>query len=188
MARNRNNILARGFSGAVGKQLVLRTSGERTFLANRPSKNPNRVPTPAQEAVQLKFRESVIYAKAAIQDPALKLDYQAVARPGQSAFNVAFNDAYKGPELSNLNTEAYAGNPGDIITVRAIDNFFIDSVRISILDSNGSVLEEGAATPNANGLDFSYTVTQSNVSLPGTTIRAAAEDLPKNRTILDKVL
>jgi hypothetical protein len=41
-------------------------------------------------------------------------------------------------------------------------------------------LEEGAATPNANGLDFSYTATQSNASLAGTTIRAVAEDLPRN--------
>jgi hypothetical protein len=107
----------------------------------------------------------------------LKLDYQAAARPSQSAFNVVFNDAYKGPELSKLNTDAFAGNPGEIITVRAIDNFFIDSVRISILDSTGAVLEEGAATPNANGLDFSYTATQANASLVGTTIRTVAEEI-----------
>lgn len=64
MARNKNNIPARGFSGAVGKQLVLRTCGESTFLANRPSKILNRVSTPAQEVVQLKFRDSVIYASS----------------------------------------------------------------------------------------------------------------------------
>ena len=188
MARNKNNILVRGFSGAVGKQLVLRTSGDRTILANRPGKNPGRVATPAQEAVKLKFREAVIYAKAALQNASLKLDYQDVAKPGQSAFNMAFTDAYKAPELSNLNTDGYTGNPGDSITVRAIDNFFVDLVRISILAANGAVLEEGAAEPNANGLDFSYTVTQSNASLAGTTVRVIAEDLPRNRTVLEKVL
>lgn len=188
MARNKNNILVRGFSGSVGKQLVLRTSGDRTFLANRPSINPGRVATPQQEVVQLKFKEAVVYAKAAIQDPALKLDYAAVARPGQSAFNVAFSDAYMAPELSNLTTSGYAGNVGDKITVRAIDNYYVDSVKVTILDAGGTLLEEGNAQPDPNGLDFTYTATQANAVLPGTTIRVAAEDLPKNRTILDKVL
>jgi hypothetical protein len=64
MARNKNNIITRGISGAVGKQLVLRTSGERTFLANRPNKILNLVSTPAQKVVQLKFRELVIYASS----------------------------------------------------------------------------------------------------------------------------
>lgn len=188
MARNKTNILARGFSGGVGKQFVLRTKGERTILANRPSINPNRIATPDQEAVQLKFRESVIYAKTAIQDPALKLDYAAVARPGQSAFNVAFSDAYLAPELSNLDTNGYSGTIGDRITVRAIDNFFVESVKISILAAGGVLLEEGNAVLGTNGLDWTYTVTQANAALAGTTIRVAAEDLPKNRTILEKIL
>jgi len=130
MAKNKNNILARGFSGAIGKQLVLRTSGDRTYLANRPSRNPNRVDTPEQAAVKLRFKQSVVYGKAAIKDPALKLDYLSVARPGQSAFNVAFSDAYMAPELSNLDTESYSGNVGDKITVRATDDFFVASVRV----------------------------------------------------------
>ncbi|ULQ55441.1 hypothetical protein KJS94_12390 [Flavihumibacter rivuli] len=188
MARNRSNILVRGFSGAVGRQLVLRTRGDQTYLANRPSINRNRVPTNDQQEVRLKFKDAVTYAKAAIQDPALKLDYAAVARPGQSAFNVAFSDAYLPPELNNLRTDAYSGDPGDKITVRATDNFFVDKVTVAIIALNGTVIEEGEATPDANGLDFTYTATQSNAVLQGSKVRVTAEDLPRNRTVLEVTL
>lgn len=188
MARNNNNILVQGFSGAVGKQLVLRIRGGKTFLVNRPVKKKGRVPTAAQKAMQVKFREAVIYAKTAIQNAALKLHYQAVAQPGQSAYHAAFKDACRGPELSNLNTERYSGKVGDRITVRAVDNIFVDIVRISILAADGAILETGAAERDPNGLDFRYTITQPNANLAGTTIRVVAEDLPRNRTFLEVVL
>jgi len=177
----------RGFSGTVGKQLVLRNRAGKTILANRPVVNKNRIPTPQQEAVRLRFRESVVYAKTTMQDPALKLDYAAAARPGQSHYNVAFTDAYLPPVISNLQTDQYTGKPGDKIMVRVMDDFYVDKVQVSIT-AGGVVLEFGDAVPESNGLDWSYTITEANASLPGTVVKVSAEDLPKNRSILEKTL
>lgn len=188
MARNKSNIILQGFSGSLGNQLVVRNRDGETYLSSKPKFKRGRKPTVPQQSVRMKFRESIVYAKAAIADPALKLDYEAMARPGQTAFNVAFSDAYIGPEVSNIQAVGYSGKAGQVITVRAIDNYVVTKVRFTLSDAEGFVLEEGEAVQLSNGVDWSYTSTFENATLAGTVIRVVAEDMARNQTVLEKVL
>jgi len=188
MARVDNNIMTRFSSGAIGKQLVLRNRGNDSFLSNRPKRKKRRKKTPKQIEVRLKFREAAKYATGVSNDPLLRLDYEAKVLPGQTAYNVAFADAFMPPELSALKTSGYKGMPGNILTVRALDNFKVESVSFEIIGADDTEIETGLATPDENSLDWNYTVKTQNDSLPGTLIRVTATDRPKNQTILEQTL
>ena len=173
----------------MGSQFVLPVKGNQSILANKPKRRRKiRVPSDEQKEVRLKFKAAVTYAQTVLNDPPLKLDYLAAARPGQSAFNVAFSDAYLGPEISNLDTSAYKGIAGNQFRVRVQDNFYVKQVMFYILEPDGSEIESGVATLESNGLDYFYIAKVNNPELQGTIIRVTAEDLPMNRTVLDKTL
>jgi hypothetical protein len=56
---------------------------------------------------------------------------------------------------------------------------------VEIYAANGTLLEEGKAVKENNGLDWCYTATQLNGTLAGTKIIAIATDVPGNEGILD---
>ena len=96
MAIVKSNLFTEGLSGSVGKQIVFRQRGGDTVV----SKSPvflEREPSEAQKAQQIRFQQAVIYGKAAIAVPATKEAYDAEAKRGQSAFNVAFADFLSAP-------------------------------------------------------------------------------------------
>lgn len=188
MARNRNNILARGFSGMLGDQFVLRIKNGVTYLANRPSLDPDRTFTEEQMVRQENFKAAIEYAKKSMENPDTKAMYELAAREGQSAYHMALSDAAKGPRLSRLETAGYKGQAGDILKVRATDNFRVESVRFTLSSAAGDLLEEGLAVVDENGLDWIYTVTQANAVLEGTTISITATDVPKNTETLTALL
>ena len=188
MARNRNNILARGFSGMLGDQFVLRIKNGVTFLANRPTIDPDRSFTEEQLARQENFKAAVEYARKSMENPVTKAMYEAAAKDGQSAYNMALTDAAKGPRLSRLVTDTYRGQVGDTLKVRATDNFRVETVTFAISREDGTVVEAGLAVADENGLDWIYTVTQPNAELPGTIIAITAIDIPKNTETLTALL
>ncbi|MRG44506.1 hypothetical protein GFS24_05245 [Chitinophaga sp. SYP-B3965] len=55
--------------------------------------------TASQLANQERFKKANNFAKAAIKDPEKKAHYKSIAKPGQTAFNAAFQDAYHKPEV-----------------------------------------------------------------------------------------
>lgn len=188
MARVDNNIMTRFSSGAIGKQLVLRNRGNDSFLSNRPKRKKRRKKTPKQQEVRLRFTEAAKYATGVSNDPLLRIDYEAKVLPGQTAYNVAFADAFMPPELSALKTAGYKGKVGDIITVRAMDNFKVESVKFEIIGADETEIESGLATADENSLDWNYTIKNQNDSIPGTLIRVTAMDRPKNQTFLEQTL
>ena len=189
MARVDNNVLTRFSSGAIGKQLVLRNRGTKSFLSNRPKiKKGKRKLSARQAEVRKRFQHSAKYARGIMSDPELRLEYEAAVTSGQTAYNVAFADAFLGPELSDLLTDAYGGNAGDVLTVRAVDNFRVISVKFQLLGANGQELESGMAVLDENSLDWVYTTTTENPAVQGTLIRVTAEDRPKNRALLEHTL
>lgn len=147
-----------------------------------PSSKP---PTAAQLEVRGRFNQGVAYAKAVMKDPALKALYAAAAKGDQSAYNVAVKDAYKAPEITKISTDLYTGQPGSTVTVRAIDDFKVASVRVQIYTAIGDLVEQGEAVLQVNGLDWLYTATVVNDPVQGCRIRAVAKDLPANETAFD---
>ena len=59
---------------------------------------------------------------------------------------------------------------------------------MEIRDSNGALLEQGAAVINRTGLGWLYTATTANGSLAGTVVKATATDIPEHEGMLEVIL
>ena len=135
MARQKNNIIMRSTHGMFGKQIVFKRRAGRSYVAAPPEVNENRKATLKQLAVQQRFKTSIAYAKAALTSIELKEAYDKVALRGQSAFNVAFKDAFNAPEIVGIVAEGYQGVAGNVIVVHAKDDFKVNAVKVSIRNS-----------------------------------------------------
>ena len=187
MAKSIENFVMQGASGKVGKMLVFRQRAEQTIIAKRPKKN-NKPATEAQLEFRDRFTEAALYAKSAISNPALKEEYQAKAKLGQSAYNVAFADYLKAPELRRVMADEYSGQIDDTVAFRIIDNFKLQSVNVRILDENNAVIEQGAAVPLDNGIDWQYTATVANPTVLGTNLEVTAKDTPGNVVTFNNII
>jgi hypothetical protein len=188
MARQKNNIIMRSTRGMVGKQIVFKRRAGKSFVAAPPEVNENRIPTPNQAAAQLRFKKSSAFAKLAMKDATTKAAYFAAAERGQSAFNVAFNDAYFAPIVIGIITQGYTGQIGNLIVVQAMDDFKVNAVKVSIYDTADQLIEEGPATANVDGLNWNYLATVLNANITGCKVKATAFDIPENEGTLQKTL
>ncbi len=182
MAKQSNNLIMQDTRGVIGKQVVFKRRGGVTYVAAAPAINPNRKPTPNQLSAQNRFAFSANYAKQAIKDPVMKAMYKLAASTNQSAFNVALKDAYNPPEIMQVITQGYRGQPGDLILIQVVDDFKVVSVELVILGSSGSELERGSATVSRDQTLWTYTVSQQVLLIAGCIIVVYASDLPGNRS------
>ena len=88
----------RGASGKHADQVVLRQRFGKTVVCKMPCEYPPK--TAKQLANQERFKRANDFAKAAIKDPEKKAYYKSIAKPGQTYFNAAFQDAYNKPEVT----------------------------------------------------------------------------------------
>jgi hypothetical protein len=181
MAKTKNNIFMSGLSGTIGRQMTLSQKAGDTIVGKK--RGASTIPaTDDQLDIQSRFKISSRYAIAAIKDPATKAAYAAVAKRGQSAYNVAFADAFTPPEITSIDTASFHANAGDTVMVRTIDDFKVIAVNVVIQNDAGLVLESGEAVLQLNGLDWKYTVA-SVFQTPGSfKITATATDRPANQT------
>jgi len=178
MAHVEKNVVTDGVSGMFGDKIVFRKRpGGGTILSSRPSHH-SVPPTEAQEGIQEKFLEAIVYAKSVMANPELKAAYKAAARPGVSAYALALGDYMKDPVIKEVVTKGYAGNPGDRIIIRAIDNFKITEVSVSITKADGTPIEEGIAMKNPTGITWTYTAMASNPELQGSKVEVSVTDTP----------
>ena len=181
MAKSENNEVMFGARGKVGNLLVFKNfANNQTVIAKRPRRPENLAYTEKQVKATQKFREGVLYAKGVISNPDLAATYQPFAKPGTSVYNLALADYCKEPEITLVDTSAYQGQTGDQIKVRAIDNFGVTEVRVSIYDTADVLIESGLAMPSTNNIDWIYEATTLNGHLTGTKIMVEAEDTPGN--------
>ena len=180
MAEAKGNIITKGLSGTIGRQLTFRIKAGKTIVSKllTPSTAP---PSDKAAAIRAKFLSSSQYAKKAIKDPALKALYKAAATGGQTAFNLALADAFKAPVVSKITTDNYHGVIGNTLLVEATDDFKVNAVVVSINSAAGDLLEKGNGVVQENG-DWLYTTTAANAALAGSKIMAIATDLPGNST------
>jgi len=175
MAKIRKNIIIQGLSGSLGDQLVIKQDkAGRTIIAASPTFDPNRTYSEAQQAQQEKFRDATTYAKDAKTQEVYVEKANGTAK---SAYNVAMADWFHAPEVQEIDMEAFNGNVGDVIRVRAVDDVQVTQVTVLITDSGGSVFEQGAATNEGSGW-WRY-ITQTAIS-GSPRIVASARDLPGN--------
>ena len=189
MAKINDNLLVRGARGNVGKQFVYKRRGDNTHIARMPKVKKDAIPTAAQEEHRELFAAASLYATGAISNPALKLEYQEKAGPGETAFNVALRDYLKSPQVKKIDASKYDGTIGSILSINARDDFRVADVKVSIHDATGFLVEEGNAV--LSPLDrnkWIYTATQENTVFAGTRITVIASDLPGNTAMLQVTL
>jgi hypothetical protein len=180
MAKVKDNVMMKGFSGTIGKQLTFRQIGGKTFVSNY-QKAPAVPATGKKLAAQARFGIATAYARKAVKDPELKAMYQAAVKGGQRAFNIAMMDALQAPVVESIQADHYQGNPGDQIIVSATDDFKVTGVTVSIHNKAGILIEEGnAIIQKDDETKWRYIVQQQNAELTGSKITAVATDLPGN--------
>ena len=178
------NILTQDLRGEVGKTIVFRQRGDKTFVARYPRpRNPQLKATQKQLKQRSKFQEAVLYAKTAIANPTQKAIYQAhhkVKRKLMTAFNVAIADYLNPPVVHRIDTSNYHGNIGDKIYFIILDNFSVQAVKVALHQSGGTLIEQGEAVKE--GMLYVYTATAAQSSITGSTLTITVTDLPKNVT------
>jgi hypothetical protein len=189
MARVNNNIITQGLSGTLGGTLVFRQVGSKTIVAAAP-RETDKAPTAKQLVHQERFQMAALYAKSQLLDAASKAEYEA-GRPADgsvSSYAIAVADFMQAPEIHQIDLSQYTGKKGDLIRVRVTDDFRVTAVLVRIENGDGTLVEEGAAKADANGLDWTYTATATNASLDGDKITISASDKPGNHTTNTKTL
>jgi len=180
MATVKNNIVTQGLSGKLGNQIVFRSGkGGRTIVAVKPTFTESFNPT--QLAHQEAFRQAIAYAKSARDEAIYITKSQGTT---MNAFNAAVADWFNKPEVLEIDFSGWTGAVGQTIRVQAQDDTFVSSVKVTIRNDNGLMVEQGNAV-QADGLWWHYTTTtlaQSGIF----TITAEVEDLPGNSHALTR--
>ena len=187
MARQKHNAVMYNTRGMFAKQVVFKERGGRVYVSGPPNTNENRVPTDPQQVIQDRFKEATSYAKSVMEIPDLKAAYKKVANPRQTAYNLAFKDAFTPPTVTRIFVDGYKGEIGGSIIVQAKDDFKVNNVKVSIFNSADELIEEGPCVV-VDHRSWRYTVTQANASLPGTKIKASAFDIPENEGSLEVII
>jgi hypothetical protein len=187
MSKVSKNIITQGLSGKLGDTIVFRQRAGETIVSVKPSKT-TKEPTAKQLAVQEKFQKAILYGKQASGDPQSKAAYAEKAHEGQSAFNVAVADFFSAPEIQEIDVSEYTGVVGSKIKVVATDDFKVAEVKVTIQNSDNTLVEEGNAVMNVNGIDWIYTATVANASLAGDKIMIEVSDIPGNETSVQQVM
>jgi hypothetical protein len=183
-----NNPLLKGISGMLGKTIVFRRWRGRLVVAKAPKKRDQL--SELQEAQVSRFTLAGQYARQQMLDPEAKAEYATgIRRNIQSAYHAAQSDYLNAPKVRYINAEEYTGASGELIVIKAIDDFKVTRVSVEIVDPNGEVLERGDAVPYFRKSDlWKYHTSMVNPSLQGTVIRATAYDKPGNKGCMEQVL
>jgi hypothetical protein len=97
MARQKNNAVMHNARGMFAKQVVFKERAGTVYLAGPPNIKENRKPTEPQLEVQNRFKSAADFAKLAMEDADLKASYKKAANRKQTAYNMAFKDAFNPP-------------------------------------------------------------------------------------------
>ena len=109
MVKVKNNALLKGFSGKLGGQLVFQKNGVVRSLPD-----PSKLKwTDAQRKHRSLFEEAKQFARFIVANPELKAIYQAKAKKGIGAYQVAISAYMKHPEVRKdpaLFSRIHSGN------------------------------------------------------------------------------
>jgi hypothetical protein len=188
MTKIRNNPLLHGASGKLGNTVVYKQWQGQVIMTNKPAKR--KVISEKQLAGSDRFRKATNYAKKVMAIPAEKAEYTKGITPEKNcASRVAVTDYLTTPIVHYIKPKGYSGTVGDIITIKATDDFKVTEVIVQILNSGGELLEKGNAIQNPRKRHmWKYTTTLANENVHGTIINVIACDKPGNRGMAELLL
>ncbi|MGV8135023.1 MAG: hypothetical protein AB2L20_07400 [Mangrovibacterium sp.] len=180
MAKSSKSMATEGLRGQVGNFVFRRHKADRKILVLHHPGEQEVESSEAQKTTRVKFQQAAIYGHAAVIDQQLKAKYQAAAKPGQSAYNVAVADFFRAPDIEEVDISGYSGQVGDEIHIKATDDFGVQQVSPRIENSDATLGEEGEAALSLDGQLWIYTATTTNESTSGDKISVTATDRPRN--------
>ncbi len=180
MATVKSNSLLKGLSGKFG-DIVFRQVNGKTIMCLPPRKRTTL--TANQQKHQERFKSATLYARRMMIDPALKDLYEKLAKNMKcpSAYAAAVADFMTKPKIDEITT-ADTGRKKHVIYISCASKAKTLSAFVTIVSSDGEVIESGEAVCNDAGTDFKYVVKQNNSFLPGTKAEVLVTDLPGNCT------
>jgi len=171
-----DNFATEGLTGTY-KQVVFKQRAGETIVGKRPKRRKAGLSASQQGTVST-FKKAVIYAKAILADAAIKAAYALKAKRGSSAFNVAIADFFTLPEIGEINSSGYTGQVVSTLSAEVTDDFKVQSVNVRIEKADGTLIEEGAASLQQDGLNWQYVTTIAINATNGTKVSFTATDLP----------
>lgn len=180
MGKSDDNVLTHSLRGAIGDLLVYRTTKSGKTIVGKMPSTANRTQSAKQKEQVFHFQEAVLYGKTVRLTPELRALYETDLPEGKSVYQVALADFLRAPKIAKVDVTAYTGQPGGTIRIHAIDDFKVKEVTVTILNSDGTLVESGKAELEINGVTWLFTATKSNTSLTGDKIIVRASDIPGN--------
>ena len=168
MAKVRDNPITEGLSGKLGRRLFFRKLRNGTTLLCRVPDFSHRVFSPGQLTHQSRFQQAAAYARVAAKT--IPLYAELAQQRLQPAYNIALSDWFHAPVIHQVQQ-----NNGSI-HVEASDNVMVAKVVVTVLDAQGTVLEQAEAI-RGEGNWWEYVP-----KMTGSTITAEAHDLAGNVT------
>ena len=175
------NALTQGISGKV-TGLVFRQNANGSVSVGDAPRPTAKAPTAGMLTQRQRFQQATFYGRAVQQDLAQKAAYETgVNANTQSAYTVAVADFLTAPNIQAVDFSAYRGALGDAIVVQATDDFAVHHVHVRIQHPDGTVVEEGDATPDADHYTFRYAATAKNSTVAGSKVVVSAYDTPATK-------
>jgi hypothetical protein len=185
MSKVKDNIVTTGLSGKLGKQIVFRQWSGATFLAKAPVLSKSSVVGEARLKNKQRFKEAIIYAKKAMNDPQLKQAYYDKRKPRQTAYNVAVRDFFDAPVIEEIDLSNYTGEANSFIRIYATDDFRVNNVEVRIEDEQNQAVATGFAVREENADRWKFIVNETHALPAGGKVIASAYDMPGNETTME---
>lgn len=135
MAKVKRNMIVRGISGTIGKELVFRQMKDGSTIVSAKPDFSNRVFSEEQLTHQSRFQQAAAYARAAAKTNPI---YAELAKgTTKTAYNIALSDWFHPPVIHEVRREK------GCIRVMATDNVRVARVVVIILDEDEEVREKG---------------------------------------------
>jgi len=169
-------------SAMLSNSVVVTTWHGRTMISKKPPPPKRSHNSPKQQESIDRFRAAHDYADQILKSDEKKAFYaKGINAQKTSAHTVAFQDYLNPPVVHYIRLYRYTGKAGDVITVKATDDFHVEAVKIEVFDRTGKSLESGKAERYRRKPSiWKYKTTVANKNFKGSTIQTTATDMPGN--------
>lgn len=132
-------------TGRIDGWVYRRVHGQ-TVVSRRPRKTKN-IATEAQVVQRDRFASAIAYAKRILSDPLHMRTYQSLARTQDRRYDkLLVSDYLTPPSVEEIDLSGYHRLPGSRVSILAVDDVEVVSVKIAIHTAAGLLVEEGLAT------------------------------------------
>jgi hypothetical protein len=177
MPKVKFNKLIDCLSGRVGHLIFYEADGQ-ALVRTVPEITAGR--SQKQHANSSRFLAAQQYAAIALADPLLKAAYKAACRGHQNPRNLAIRDAMRAPVVESIQLDAFTGHAGQVVTIKATDDFRVVAVQLSIHGPGGALIEQGLAELTAEDGAWHYLTRTEVPAGQSVSVSAVARDNPGN--------